>query len=137
MQIDEHAPAPIREALDKGELSINQGYNLTKQLQKLPEDQRDEAAAQLLSMQKELRELDAAAEHRGKIASIFCKAYERALMLNPTEENVRLWVEGTRMRMDEIEDSVKESRDLAQVFLSIADILERMLPIEVTVEEVS
>ncbi len=137
MQIDEHAPAPIREALDKGELSINQGYNLTQQLQKLPEDQRDEAAAQLLSMQKELRELDAAAEHRGKIASIFCKAYERALMLNPTEENVRLWVEGTRMRMDEIEDSVKESRDLAQVFLSIADILERMLPIEVTVEEVS
>ena len=33
MQIDEHAPAAVKEALDKKELSINQGYNLTRQLQ--------------------------------------------------------------------------------------------------------
>ena len=140
MQIDEHAPAPIREALDNGELSINQGYNLTKQLQGLPEGQRDEAAAQALALaqaKKELRELDAAAEHRGRVARLFCKAFEYAVQLTPTEENVRLWVGGTRMRTDEIEDSVKEARELAQVFLTIADILERMLPIEVTVEEVS
>ena len=140
MQIDKHAPAPIREALDSGELSINQGYNLTKQLQELPEEQRDEVAAQALALaqaKKELRELDAAAEHRGKIARLFCKAFEYAVQLTPTEENVRLWVEGTRMRTDEIEDSVKEARELSDVFAAIADILERMLPIEVTVEEVS
>ena len=138
MQIDEHAPAPIREALDSGELSINQGYNLTKQLQELPEDQRDEAATQAIALaqaKKELRELDAAAEHRGKVARLFCKAFEHAVQLTPTEENVRLWVEGTRMRTDEIEDSVKEARELARVFAAIADILERMLPIEVGAEE--
>ncbi|MDE6997271.1 MAG: hypothetical protein K2P04_05260, partial [Oscillospiraceae bacterium] len=29
MQIDEHAPAAVKEALDSGDLSINQGYNIT------------------------------------------------------------------------------------------------------------
>ena len=37
MQIDEHAPAAVKEALDKKELSINQGYQITKQVEDLPE----------------------------------------------------------------------------------------------------
>ena len=134
MQIDEHAPAPIREALDSGELSINQGYNLIRQLQNLPEETRNETAAQaveLIRAKQEIQQLDAEAEHRGKIAGLSCKAFERAVLLTPSEENVRLWVEGTRMRPDEIEDSVKEARELSGVFAAIADILERMLPIEV------
>ena len=138
MQIDEHAPAPIREALDNGELSINQGYNLTRQLQDIPEELREEAAAravELIHAKEEISRTDAEAERRGKIAGLFCKAFERAVLLTPSEENVRLWVEGTRMRLDEIEDSVKEARELSVVFSTIADILERMLPIEVGSEE--
>ena len=134
MQIDEHAPAAVREALDSGDLSINQGYNITRQLQDVPEGERDEAAAQAVELakaKKEIRALDAQAEHRGKIAALFCKAFERAVLLTPTEENVRLWVEGTRMRPDEIADSVQEARELSGVFAAIADILERMLPVEV------
>lgn len=134
MQIDEHAPAAVKDALDSGDLSINQGYNLTRQLQEVPEEQREEAATQaveLVKAKKEIRELDAEADRRGKIAAQFCKAFERAVLLTPTEENVRCWVEGTRMRTDEIEDSVKEARELAGVFSAIADILETMLPVEV------
>ena len=133
MQIDEHAPVPIREALDSGDLSINQGYNLTRQLQEVPEEDREETAAQLVELakaKKEVQALDAEADRRGKIAGLFCKAFERAVLLTPSEENVRLWVEGTRMRTDEIEDSVKEARELSGVFAAIADILERMLPVE-------
>ena len=99
----------------------------------MPEEQRDEAAAravELAKAKKEIQQLDAEAERRGKIAGLFCKAFERAVRLTPSEENVRFWVEGTRMRTDEIEDSVKEARELAGVFAAIADILERMLPIE-------
>ena len=44
MQIDEHAPAAVKEALDKKELSINQGYQITKQVEDLPEEQREQAA---------------------------------------------------------------------------------------------
>ena len=133
MQIDEHAPAAVKEALDSGDLSINQGYNITRQVAELPEGEREEAAAQaveLVKAKKELQALDAEAERRGKIAGLFCKAFERAVLLTPSEENVRLWVEGTRMRTDEIEDSVKEARELSGVFAAIADILERMLPVE-------
>jgi len=131
MQIDEHAPSAVKEALDSGDLSVNQGYNITRQVQELPEEEREEAAAQaveLLKAKKEVQAIDAEADHQGKIASLFCKAFERAVLLTPTEENVRIWVENTRMRPDEIEDSVKEARELAEVFTAIADVLETMLP---------
>ena len=128
MQIDEHAPTVIREALDRGELSINQGYNLTRQIQEMPEELREEAVAravELIHAKEEICRTDAKAEHRGKIAGLFCKAFEQAVLLTPTEENVRLWVEGTRMRPDEIEDSIKEAYELAQTFQAIGDILKR------------
>ena len=118
-------------------MSINQGYNLTRQLQEVPEEERDETAAQLVELakaKKEIQVLDAEADRRGKIAGLFCKAFERAILLTPTEENVRLWVEGTRMRTDEIEDSMRDARNLSGVFSAIADILERMLPVEAGAE---
>ena len=131
MQIDEHAPAVVKEALDNGELSINQGYNITQQVRELPEEQREEAAAlavELEKAKKEIQKLDAEADRRHKIADLFCKAYERAVLLTPTEENVRIWTECTRMTPEEIEDSVKDARELAEVFSAIAGILETLLP---------
>ena len=131
MQIDEHAPAAVREALDSGDLSINQGYNITQQVRELPEEQQEEAAAlavELEKAKKEIRQADAEADRRGKIASLFCKAFEKAVLLTPTEENVRIWTECTRMTREEIEDSVKDARELAEVFSAIAGILETLLP---------
>ena len=131
MQIDEHAPAAVKEALDSGDLSINQGYNITRQVRELPEEQREEAAAlavELEKAKKEIRQCDAEADRRGRIADLFCKAFEKAVLLTPTEENVRIWAECTRMTREEIEDSVKDARELAEVFSTIAGILETMLP---------
>ena len=134
MQIDEHAPIAIREALDSGELSVSQGYDLTRQLRDVPAEERDEAAVQMVELvraKKEICQLDAEADRRGKVAGQFCKAFERAVLLTPTEENVRCWVEGTRMRADEIEDSAKDAEKLSEVFAAIAEILRTILPIEV------
>ncbi len=131
MQIDEHGPTAVKEALDSGDLSIHQGYNITRQVQELPEEQREEAAAQAVELEKakkEIRQADAESERRHKIAGLFCKAFERAVLLTPTEENVRIWVECTRMTPEEIEDSVKESHELAEVFSSIAGILKTLVP---------
>ena len=131
MQIDEHAPAAVKEALDSGDLSINQGYNITRQVRELPEEQRDEAAAlavELEKAKKEIRQADAESDRRHKIAGLFCKAFERAVLLTPTEENVRIWTECTRMTPEEIADSAKESQELAEVFATIAGILETLLP---------
>ena len=131
MQIDENAPAAVKVALDNRELSVNQGYNLTKQLQEVPEEEREQAAAEAVELEKakkELRKKDAEIDRQSKIAGIFCKAFEKAIMLTPTEENVRIWVDCTRMRSEEIEDSVKDARDLAETFSTIAGILETLLP---------
>ncbi len=131
MQIDEHAPAAVREALDSGDLSINQGYNITRQVQDLPEGQREEAAAQAVELEKakkEIRQADAESDRRHKIAGLFCKAFERAVLLTPTEENVRIWTQCTRMMPEEIADNAKEARELAEVFSTIAGILETLLP---------
>ena len=131
MQIDEHAPAAVKEALDKKELSINQGYQITKQVEDLPEEQREQAAQEALDIlraKKEIQEKDAEIDREGKIAGVFCKAYEKAVLLDPTEENVRIWAICTRKTRDEMEDTVKESRELAEVFRTIADLMERLLP---------
>ena len=138
-QIDEHAPPAVKEALDSGDLSINQGYNITRQVRDLPEEERDEAAAQaveLVKAKKEVQALDDEADRRGKVAALFCKAFEKAVLLTPTEENVRFWVEGTRMRPDEIQDSIKEAYELAEVFSTIAGILKNMLSVETDGAEV-
>ena len=131
MQINEHAPAAVKEALDKKELSINQGYQITKQVEDLPEEQREQAAQEALDIlraKKEIQEKDAEIDREGKIAGVFCKAYEKAVLLDPTEENVRIWAKCTRMTRDEMEDTVKESRELAEVFRTIADLMEHLLP---------
>ena len=131
MQIDEHAPAAVKEALDKKELSINQGYQITKQVEDLPEEQREQAAQEALDIlraKKEIQEKDAEIDREGKIAGVFCKAYEKAVLLDPTEENVRIWAKCTRRTRDEMEDTVKESRELAEVFRTIADLMEHLLP---------
>ena len=140
MQIDEHAPVPVKEALDKKELSINQGYNLTRQLQEVPEEQREQAAVAAVELEKakkEIRQKDAEIDQRSRIAGLFCKVFEKAVLLEPTEENVRAWVECTRMNQDEMEDTVKEARELAETFSSIADIMEqKILPSQGQKEEV-
>ena len=97
----------------------------------LPEEQREQAAQEALDIlraKKEIQEKDAEIDREGKIAGVFCKAYEKAVLLDPTEENVRIWAKCTRMTRDEMEDTVKESRELAEVFRTIADLMERLLP---------
>ena len=131
MQIDEHAPAAVKEALDKKELSVNQGYQITRQIQDLPEDEQGQAALELVELEKakkEIREKDAEIDRQSKIAGVFCKAYEKAVLLTPTEENVRIWVKCTRMTKEEMEDTTQESRELAGVFTSIAGLMEHLLP---------
>ena len=131
MQIDEHAPAAVKEALNKGELSVNQGYLITQQVKNLPEGEQEHAALELVELEKakkEIREKDAEIDRRSKIAGVFCKAFEKAVLLDPTEENVRIWAECTRMTREEMEDTVREARELSEVFAAIADRMERILP---------
>lgn len=71
----------------------------------------------------EIDQLDAEADRRHKIAAMFCNAYEKAVLVTLTLENVRYWVDCTRMRPERIEESMKDSCELFQVFQAIGDLL--------------
>ncbi len=122
-QLAEAAPQALKDALDRKEVSINRGWKILKAVRQLPLEEQESASVEMLSAVREIDQLDAEAERRGKIAALFCKAYERAVLLTPTLENVRIWVENTRMEPDEVEDSVQESYELAQTFQAIGDLL--------------
>ena len=122
-QLTENAPQLLKDALENKEVSINRGWRILKTVQQLPPEEQESVAAEMLSAVREVDQLDAEADRRHKLAGLFCKAYERAVLLTPTEENVRIWTECTRMTREEIEDSVQESYELAQTFQTIGGLL--------------
>nr|WP_236945718.1 hypothetical protein [Enterocloster clostridioformis] len=126
-QLAENAPPSLKEALENKKVSVNRGWKILKAVQQLPPEKQESAAAEMLSAVREIDQSDAESDHRHKIAALFCKAYERAVLLTPTPENVRCWVECTRMRPEEIEDSVQESYELARTFQAIGDLLKNKI----------
>ncbi len=132
MQIDQHAPTAVREALDRDELSVSQGYRLTKQLQALPEAEREDAGRQAVELERARREIrrgDAETDRRTAVSRRFTKALALAGQLEPTKEQVRCWVSCTRMTRQELESAAEEAEDAAQTFLAVAGIIrEKFLP---------
>ncbi|WP_302777680.1 hypothetical protein [Anaerotruncus colihominis] len=122
-QLAENAPQSLKDALENKEVSVNRGWKILKAVQRLPAEEQESAVAEMLSAMREIDRLDTESNCRHKVAALFCKAYEKAVLLTPTVGNVRCWVECTRIRPDEIEDSVKESYELAQTVQAIGDIL--------------
>ena len=122
-QLAEGAPQALKDALESKEVSVNRGWKILKAVQQLPPEEQENAAAEMVAAVRGIDQMDAEIERKSKIASIFSKAYEKAILLTPTLENVRCWTECTRMRPDEIADSVRESYELAQTFQTIGDLL--------------
>ena len=122
-QLAEDAPPSLKDALESKKVSVNRGWKILKAVQQFPPEEQESAAVEMLSTAREIDQLDAESECRHKIASLFCKAYEKAVLLTPTLENIRCWVDCTRMKPEEIEDSMKESYELAQMFQTIGYIL--------------
>ena len=130
MQIDAHAPAAVKDALDQRELSVNQGYEITRQVQNLPEEEREQAAREAVAWaktRKEIRRKDAEIDSRTQIAQAYCRAFEKTCGLEPTPERIHCWAECTRMRPDELAFYANEARKTAQVFRTIAEIIESEL----------
>ena len=135
MQIDEKAPQAVKDALDNKEISVNKGYEITREVQKLPEEDRDQAAVDALTMQKvqkELKRADDDTARRCKIAGQFSKTYIMVNHLSDTEEDVGYWIECSRMTPQEIHNNAVESRMYVEKFQRIAELLEAKLPPDFT-----
>ena len=91
MQIDKSAPYPIKEALEKNAISVNKAYGMTQKLKDTPEADREDAARELLRQdeQKKYRQID----EEAAIAKAINNAIHAADRMEPTLENVRLWID--------------------------------------------
>lgn len=128
MQIDENAPEAIKEALNNKEISVNKGYELTKQLQDVPEDQREAAAARILEAEKTVQEKDAEVERKGRIAKQICTAFEKSFLMQPTEENIRIWIDYAGIRSDMVDDMIGQAEELSARYARFAEILREIKP---------
>ena len=133
MKIDEQAPDAVKDALDRKEISVNTGYNITRQVQDLPEEEREEAAEAALAMrkaQKELQKGDEEINRKTKISQNFSKTYRMVIHLKAEEEDVDCWVECCRMTPEEIQNNIAQTRDFIEKFTRIAELLKAKLPAE-------
>ena len=131
MQIDEKAPQAVKDALDQKEISINQAYQITRQIQELPEKERAQAARLAVEEEKiwkKLRKSDAEIDRRAKISKQFCDAFAQSFELQPTEENIGYWVDFCCMRTRNLKEAIDEARVLSRLYASIEKKLREMYP---------
>lgn len=115
VQIIKHAPASVQKAVENNVISINKGYEITKKIKELPEENRQEEAEKLLEEQftKECKEID-------KAHKIYCKindAVYKPISIEVTKENVGYWVEN--MTQEELEE---EERNIEQGINNLKEI---------------
>ncbi len=128
MKIEDDAPQAIKDAVDDGSITIHQGYNLTRELQDLPEDEHDAAAAEAVVREMEKhnnkrRRIDEDA----KIAKLYCAAFEKGVQIEPTEANIRIWIENAGVKFDHLDSMIRDARQIADAFSTIADVLENTI----------
>ena len=135
IQIDEKAPQAVKDALDRREISVNRGYQITRQVQELPEEERQQAAESALEdgqQKKALRNSDAKpdaeTDRRAEIAGQFTKAMRKDFDVQPTEENVRCWVEQSGMGAQEIQKAISKAHELAGIYTSMEWTLRILYP---------
>ena len=135
IQIDEKAPQAVKDALDRREISVHRGYQITRQVQELPEEERQQAAEDALEdgkRKKTLHKSDAkpGAENDrcAEIAGQFTKAMRKDFDVQPTEENIRCWVEQSGMGAQEIHEAISKAHELAGIYTSMEWTLRILYP---------
>lgn len=128
MKIEDEAPQAVKDAVDDGSITIHQGYNLTRELQNVPEDEQEAAAAEAIAREVEKhnnrrRQIDADA----KIAKLYCAVFEKGVQIEPTEANIRIWIENAGVKHDHLDSMIRDARQIADAFSTIADVLEHTI----------
>jgi len=134
MNIEENAPEPVKAALDNKAITINQGYNITKELQEqnLPDEEKEQAAME--AVEREIARKNESRKRKidesTRIAKGFCAAFEKALQIDPSPENIRTWLEECSITPEQLDNTIEEARQIAGSFSTIADFLESTIKTE-------
>lgn len=101
LQIDAHAPAPIKEALENNGMSINQAYNAVKNLEAVPEEERGAQAARMV-MERDFQRYSRHIDSEGAIAQSYIDGIGKPYHMKVSEENVRIWMEYAHIRVGDL-----------------------------------
>ena len=126
MKIEDAAPQAIKTAVDNEDISIHRGYTITQELRELPEEVREQAAAEAIALEienhkKRKRKNDT----ESRIAKLFCAAFEKGVQVKPTEANIHIWIENAGVKRSHFKDMANDARQIAVAFSTIADVLEK------------
>ena len=127
IQIQKHAPEPIKDAVESNVISINKGYELTKRVKDVPEKQKLSKAEELVEEQfkQECKELD-------KAHKIYCKfvdAVYKPISIEVTEENVNYWLQDKTQ--EEINFEEKNINDGIENLVKLREMLKKYKVIRV------
>ena len=131
MKIEDEAPQAVKDAVDSGDITINQGYNLTRELEDmdLPDEEQEAAAKEAVE-----REIARKRENRlkkinekTKIAKSFNAAFEKAIILEPSVENIRTWIAQSGILCEQMDRVISEAKKISETFAVIADVVENTI----------
>ena len=101
LQIDAHAPAPIKEALENNGMSINQAYNAVKNLEAVLEEERGAQATRMV-MERDFQRYSKRIDSEGAIAQSYIDGIGKPYHMKVSEENVRIWMEYAHIRVGDL-----------------------------------
>ena len=88
IQIQKHAPEPIKDAVESNVISINKGYELTKRVKDVPEEQKETEAERMI------REGFKKIETNIAIQKNIHNAIYKILCVGFTDEELDIWYDG-------------------------------------------
>ena len=89
--IETKAPEPLRQAAQDNVISINKAYEITKEVQALPESEQESEALRLMNERTENKNREI--ERRYHMAKSFAKAVESIGTYHPSEEALSCYIE--------------------------------------------
>lgn len=89
--IETKAPEPLRQAARDNVISINKAYEITKEVQDLPESEQESEALRLMNERTEKKNKEI--ERRYHMAKSFAKAVESIGTYHPSEEALSCYIE--------------------------------------------
>lgn len=88
IQIQKHAPEPIKDAVESNVISINKGYELTKKMKDVPEEQKETEAERMI--REGFKEIETNIAIQKNIHS----AIYKILCIGFTDEELDIWYDG-------------------------------------------
>lgn len=117
--IEKEAPKTVNKAVEENLISINRGYEITKQLKKVPESEKEEKGNKLIEqyINKEFKKI----ENKKAIELSYHNALFKILTLEIKEDEVHMWVDSmmssNKERLEsDIDEAIKKLNEIKKIY---------------------